>query len=323
MSRSHNSRYASVPVMKTTVLAVGLALAGSVGAEQFKFDNGVTGSFDTTITAGVSVRAERQDPTLIGIANGGQSRSVNDDDGDLNYNKGAPFSELLKVTHDLEMKMDTWGMFIRGLYFVDFKNRNNQNLGPIARNTLGHDARILDAFVTKSFDPFGKNLRLRAGKQVISWGESTFIPNGINVANPVDLAKLRVPGSELKEAFIPTLSASASLELSKAASVEGFVLFNHDKVKIEPRGAYFSNNDTFSDDSDRLLVTFGRRNDIRIGGRPAGNPIPPNIPGIGALAAALYGPFDPAPAAWVPRTPDHPASDRGSMAWHFAISPTS
>ena len=273
MSKSHTSGHASIPVPKAIALAVGLAVAfvGTAGAEQFKFDNGVTGSFDTTISAGVSVRAERIDPSLIGIANGGTSRSVNEDDGDRAYAKGRTFSELLKVSHDLELKQDTWGLFIRGLYFVDFRNRSNSALGPIGRDRLGSDARILDAFVTKSFNPFDKNVRLRVGNQVISWGESTFIPNGINVANAVDVSKLRVPGSELKEAFIPTASISGSFELSKAASIEAFAQFNHDKFKLDPRGSYFSNSDVASDDSDRLIVTFGRRKDVT--GKVATNPI--------------------------------------------------
>ena len=325
MSKSHTSGHASIPVPKAIALAVGLAVAfaGTAGAEQFKFDSGITGSFDTTISAGVSVRAERIDPSLIGIANGGTSRSVNEDDGDRAYAKGRTFSELLKVSHDLELKQDTWGLFIRGLYFVDFRNRSNSALGPIGRDRLGSDARILDAFVTKSFNPFDKNLRLRAGNQVISWGESTFIPNGINVANAVDVSKLRVPGSELKEAFIPTVSISGSFELSKAASVEAFAQFNHDKFKLDPRGSYFSNSDVASDDSDRLIVTFGRRKDVT--GKVATNPIllpaaalaNPTIAGLNNALIGLYGPADPAAAVWVPRAADRPASDYGQYGVAF------
>ena len=338
MSMSHNSRFVRVPVMKATALAVGLALAGAAGAAQFRFDNDVSGSFDTTISAGISVRTEKPDPSLTGIANGGTSRSVNEDDADRFYTRGKTFSELLKVTHDLELKQGTWGVFVRGLYFVDFKNRNNQNLGPIGRDRLGSDAKILDAFVTKSFDPFGKNVRIRAGSQVMSWGESTFIPNGINVINPVDISKLRVPGSELKEAFIPTLSVSGSFELTKAASMEVFALFNHDKFKLDPRGSYFSNNDTASDDSDKVIVTFGRRQDAS--GKPGKNPIAlpqavitPGSPGFNASIAGLnsalvglYGGFPtggptltgfPDAAVWAPRAADRTASDHGQYGVAF------
>ncbi|MBL0121283.1 MAG: DUF1302 domain-containing protein [Betaproteobacteria bacterium] len=315
MSRSHNSGCASVPVLKTTVLAVGLALAGTAGATQLNFDNGISGSFDTTISAGVSVRAEKPDPTLIGIANGGTSRSVNEDDGDRNYKRGDAFSQLLKVTHDLELKQDTWGVFLRGLYFVDFKNRGNNNLGPVGRDRLASDAQILDAFVTKSFDVGGKSVRIRAGKQVMSWGESTFIGNSINVINAIDVSKLRVPGAELKEGLIPALSVSGNFELSKAASVEAFALFNHDKFKLDPRGSYFSNNDYALDDGSQVFLTFGRRKDLT--GRVATNPIPPTTAVAGPIATALYGPFDPAAAVWAPRGPDRPASDHGQYGLAF------
>ena len=315
MSRSHKSRYARVPVIKLTALAVGFALAGTAGAVQLKFDNDVTGSFDTTISYGVSVRNQAQDLSLIGIANGGTSRSVNEDDGDRNFAKNKTFSELLKVTHELELKQGTWGVFLRGLYFVDFAARRKDTLGPIAKDRLAEDAEVLDAFVTKSFDVADKNLRFRAGKQVISCGESTFIPNSINVINPVDVSKLRVPGAELKEAFIPTLSLYGSYELSKAASMEAFVLFNHDKIKLDPRGAYFSSNDYALDDGNQVFLTFGRRKDLT--GRTATNPIPPTTAVAGPIAAALYGPFDPAAAVWAPRAADRPASDYGQYGVAF------
>jgi hypothetical protein len=302
--------------MKAIVLAVGFAVAGSASAMKLAFDNDeMSGSFDTTISAGVSVRTQAQDLSLIGIANGGTSRSVNEDDGNRLYDKNKTFSELLKVNHELELKYGTWGVFLRGMYFVDFAARRNYDLGPIARDRLAEDAEMLDAFVTKSFDVNGKNLRFRAGKQVISWGESTFIPNSINVINPVDVSKLRTPGSELKEAFIPTISLSGSYELSKAASMEAFVLFNHDKFRLDPRGAYFSSNDYALDDGNQVFVGFGRRKDLT--GKTATNPVPPTTPGAGPVAAALYGPFDPAAAVWAPRGADRPASDYGQYGLAF------
>ncbi len=308
MSRSHIHRHA-LPAVKVSALAVGLALSGAAAAEQFKFDNGLSGSFDTTISAGVSIRTENPDRTLIGIANGGTSRSVNEDDGDRAYKKNRPFSELLKVTHDLELKYGEWGFFGRGLYFVDFKNRNNNALGPIGKDRIGSDARMLDAFVTRGFDLYGTSVKIRAGQQVISWGESTFIPGGINVVNPVDVSKLRVPGSELKEAFIPTSSILASFELTKNASLEYWAQFNHDKTKLDPRGSYWSNNDFASDDSDRVFVGFGRRNDLT--GRAAGNPLPPTAGALYTASVPLHGAFDPAAAIWAPRGVDRSPSDHG------------
>ncbi len=174
---------------------------------------------------------------------------------------------------------------------------------------MGRDARVLDAFITKGFSVAGKNVRTRVGNQVISWGESTFIPGGINVINSVDLVKLRTPGAELKEAFLPTSSVWASFELTKSASMEAFVQFNHDKTKLDPRGSYWSNNDFASDDADRVFVGFGRRGDLT--GRAVLNPIPLATPTAGPIAQALYGPFSPAAQVWAPRGADRAPSDHG------------
>ena len=301
--------------LKPLVLALALAATGSAQALQFSWDNGIKASVDTTLTYGISVRAEDRHPALIGIANGGTSRSVNEDDGDLNFDKGDPFANLVKATVDVEVRYRNFGFFGRGTAFYDFDLHDSTKLGPTGRDRLGKNVVGLDGFVFGSFEPMGKNLRVRAGRQVISWGESTFIPNGINIVNPVDLSKLRVPGSELKEAFIPTEALWASQELTKAATVEAFYLTNHDKIRLDPRGSYFSNNDFASDDSDRVILSFGRRRDLgpRVGEprRPT-NPVPPTVgPQLSGAATALYGPFDPAAAIWAPRAADRNPSDDG------------
>ena len=303
------------PVLKVSSLAVALAIGGNAHAIQFSYDNGFSGSFDSTFSYGISVRAQDASPSLIGIANGGTARSTNEDDGNRSYAKGKAFSQLLKGTHELSAKYDGWSALVRGSYFIDTEARRASNLGPIGRDRLGSDAVILDAFVARTFDFGGKNVNVRAGKQVISWGESTFIPNGINVINPVDISKLRTPGSELKEAFIPTSTLFASFELSKQASLETFVLFNHDKFKIDPRGSYFSNNDTASDDSTELIFSFGRRKDLF--NRRATNLIPPTSPAFPITQGLGYGPFDPAAAVWAPRRDDRNPKDTGQYGAAF------
>lgn len=315
MSRSHNNRRAYVPAVRVSALAVGLALAGAANAIQLTFDNGMTGNFDTTISAGISVRAESIDPNLFGIANGGTARSVNEDDGDRYYKKNRPFSELLKATHELDLKYQGWGFFARGTYFIDLRNYHNPNLGPTGRDNIGQDAKMLDAFVSKAFEMGDHTLRLRAGSQVISWGESTFIPNSINVINAVDVSKLRVPGSELKEALIPTVALQGSVELTKNASLEGWVQFNHDKFKLDPRGSYWSNNDTASDDSTEVILSFGRRKDLFQRGPT--NVVPPTSAAYPTTQLLGYGPFDPAAAVWAKRLPDRNPSDYGQFGFAF------
>jgi hypothetical protein len=304
------------PTLKPLVLALALAGAGSAHALQFTFGPDVKASLDTTITYGISIRASDRDPGLIGIANGGTSRSVNEDDGDLNYDKNKAFANLVKATSELELKWRNFGFFGRGTAFYDFELHDSDKLGPTGRDRLGKNVVGLDGFVYGSFDPAGHTLRVRAGRQVISWGESTFIQNGINVVNPLDVSRLRVPGSELKEGLIPTTGVWGSLELTKAASIEGFYLTNWDKTRIDPRGSYFSSNDYASDDGSRVYIGFGRRNDqghlVGLPPLPGGNPVPGATPTLGPLTQLGLGtPFTPLAAIWAPRSPDRDPSDSG------------
>ncbi len=311
MTKSQRKQLRLLPAVKACTLAVGLVIAGSANAAQFSYDNGITGNFDSTFSYGVSFRLQDPDSSLIGLANGGTSRSVNEDDATRNYKKNHAYASVLKGTHELSAKWEDWSLLVRGTYFVDFVNRKNGGLGSTGKDRLGQDARILDAFVSKGFDVLGAKVKTRLGNQVISWGESTFIPGGINVINPVDLPKLRTPGSELKEAFLPTTSFWGSLELSKSASLEGYALFNFDKTKLDPRGSYWSNNDFASDDSDRVFVGFGRRGDLT--GRAPINTIALATPQIGPTAQALYGPFLPIAQVWAPRGADRNARDSGQF----------
>jgi hypothetical protein len=302
-----------LPLALSRLYAGAIAAAAVLGAApaaalQFDLPNGVRANIDTTVSYGISVRASERNPALIGIANGGTSRSTNEDDGNLNFDKGDPFANIVKATVDAELKWRNFGFFGRGSAYYDFDLHDSEKLGPVGRKRLGKDVVGLDGFVYGAFDVAGKSLNVRLGRQVISWGESTFIPNGINVINAVDLSKLRVPGSELKEAFIPTTGIWASLQVSDAATLEGFYLTNHDKIRLDPRGSYFSNNDFASDDANRVILSFGRRRDEH---SPPTNPVPPGIPTLSATAAALYGPFDPAASVWAPRANDRDPSDDG------------
>ncbi len=214
------------PQFRSSRIGAAVALALMVGtpsalAFEFKSESGeITGSFDTTVSVGGLWRMDKRDSSLISIANGGTSRDPNSDDGDLRYDNGELVSTVFKATHDLELKYKNFGAFMRASYFYDPTIRDKSELTSKARDELGDGAEILDAYVYGTFDIGGRNLNLRLGKQVVSWGESTFILNGINVLNPVNVSRLRAPGSELKEGFIPTMMGYASQEITDNLSVE-------------------------------------------------------------------------------------------------------
>ncbi|GMR08160.1 MAG: DUF1302 domain-containing protein [Gammaproteobacteria bacterium] len=232
-------------------------------AQAFEFNQGeLSGSFDTTISLGATWRVEGRDKDLIGVANLGRLRSVNTDDGNINYDKGV-VSSVIKVTHDLEVDYRNFGAFVRATYFNDFKNNGNNDLTSKAEGIVDNDFSFLDGYVRGSFKLGGRALDVRLGKQVVSWGESTFIQNSINVLNPVDVRRLRIPGSELREALTPVNMLWFSQELTDNLSFEAAILSNFDHVEIDPRGTYFSTNDFASAGGQYVVTGFGANDESR------------------------------------------------------------
>jgi hypothetical protein len=187
------------------------------------------------------------------------SYSSNGDLSNQLYSKGDTTAVVFKGLHELSLKYKNFGVFARGMYFFDQK-ANNGSYGytdPItgkdydpcsdskASDVQCKDIRLLDAFVYGDFDfNDGANpLTVRIGNQVVSWGESTLIPHGIGVINPVDLNILNAPGSELKEAFRPQGMIWASLGLTDEMSVEAFYQYDWEPVWVPTPGSYFSTND--------------------------------------------------------------------------------
>ncbi|HVT34293.1 MAG TPA: DUF1302 family protein, partial [Nevskiaceae bacterium] len=50
--------------------------------------------------------------------------TMNGDDGNLNYGRGAPTSGIAKVTQDISLKWGDFGFFAKALYFYDWVNNN-------------------------------------------------------------------------------------------------------------------------------------------------------------------------------------------------------
>lgn len=187
------------------------------------------------------------------------SYSTNNDLSNQLHTNGETFSEIFKGLHELSLEYKNFGLFARGLYFYDRKlnDKGFDYVDPLTGNKYDacedkqaekvqcKDVRLLDAFVYGNFDlNDGKNpLSVRVGNQVISWGESTLIPHGIGVINPVDLNILNQPGAELKEAFRPQGMVWASLGITDEVSVEAFYQYDWEPIWIPTPGSLFGTND--------------------------------------------------------------------------------
>lgn len=231
---------------------------------QLDLPDEVKGTLDTTLSFGGIYRLEDPDPQYYGTANGGQQNSVNADDGNLNYKRGFA-SRLLKVSSTLELKWKNFGALASGYYFYDLENRKDTRarteLTESALERVGSNADMLDLYVRGKFEIAGRGLDLRFGRQVLNLGESTFIPNGINVVNSVDAAKLRVPGAELREVLLPVNMLKSSFSLSNNITAEAFWLLEFRRTEIDPAGSFFSTNDFATRGGSSVYLGFGALSD--------------------------------------------------------------
>ena len=269
------------------LLTAGVLGAGSASAFDFKMGDW-DANWDTTLSYGQLWRIEDRDLRLIGVADGGTGRSPNIDDGNLNYDKGI-VSNAAKFVTEFSLSRDNYGVFLRasGMYDYEVEQRDTERtaLSGDAKDLVGSYLRLLDAFAYARFDLSGHELDLRAGNMVVNWGESTFIQGGINSAiNHFDVAALRVPGAELREAYMPQEMVKASFALTENLTAEALYLWSWDETIPEPVGSYFSSNDFAVEGGDTVFLGFGGYSDQGVDFTPLGGPFIRNFQGIPRLA---------------------------------------
>jgi len=108
---------------------------------------------------------------------------------------------------------------------------------------VGAQWLFLDAYVQGTWELADRMMDLRVGNQVLSWGETIFTPGGINSINAFDVTKLRIPGSELKEALVPAPMVRVSGQILKNLGIEGYYQFHWNRTYIDPTGSYWATND--------------------------------------------------------------------------------
>jgi len=258
-------------ILTASLLALG---ATSVQAIEFSSDDGEwSGSFDTTVSYGAAWRASDFDDGNVGkatfnpysFATGNANQraapgrwSVNNDDGNRNYPDGGDLvSNTIKFTSELDVTYKNFGFFTRFMGFYDFENVDKDFLSDEAEERVGKDIRLLDLYVWAEHEVGDRFLNWRLGRQVVSWGESTFIQGGINVINPVDVSRLRVAGAELKEAFEGVNMLWGTIDLTPNLSMEALYMFEYREIIPDPAGAYFSTNDIATPGGSHVMLGWG------------------------------------------------------------------
>ncbi|AKO51776.1 peptide ABC transporter substrate-binding protein [Marinobacter psychrophilus] len=246
---------------KRLPLAIAIAAGFSGYASAYSFDSeklgGVEAQFNTTLSAGATWRTENRDKGLVGLGNGGTASSTNYDDGNLNFDKGDTVSKLVKGNSELFLSYDVdssvltrVGALVRGRYWYDFELKDeNRRFKPLSSDGSDNASggEILDAYIFTDWYLGNVPVSARYGNQVVSWGESTFIPGGINTINPIDVNAFRAPGAELKDALLPVEMFYISAGITENVTIEGFVQTDWEKVRTDDCGTFFSTVDFVAD----------------------------------------------------------------------------
>jgi len=327
--------FAKKPLALGVASALLALSATSIQAANFTIGDDVEVVFDSSFSYGASYRAEDRNWDTISKVNHPRfnwtgynaatnniypaseiwknpgSYSSNGDAGNLNYDKGDKFSELFKGTHELSITKGDYGLFTRFMYFYDSAlmddkgaytnpvsgNRVDACADDDARDLACRDIRLLDAYIFANFalNDGANPLSIRLGNQVLSWGESTLIQHGINIT-PIDVGIARLPGADLKEAYIPVGMFSASLGITEQLSAEVFYQYEWQNSYLPVPGSYFSTNDFAGKGgyAQNIQLGFAGNPDIDLSTLLAG------LNGIGssvaAASAVLANPNAPAAA---------------------------
>jgi hypothetical protein len=275
----HMNRTHSLRLHKTTLALAAAAFGCSFapGAQALDFSSdGVELRVDSRLTVGAAWRVSGRDPDRIGISNGGNSYSTNNDDGDLAFDKGDLVASPIKLTSDATLTYGNYGFFVRGSYLYDPTLQQKKYFNPAnygqpgkeasaeeyhektdaVRDRLGHDGSLLDAYFYGSNRIFDRTLTYKIGRQILNWGESTLVQNGLNSLVSADANKLRVPGFDINEVVKPVGMVSASYDLIDNVSLEAFYQFEWRRTDPDAAGSFFETNDFVGVGGSRANISF-------------------------------------------------------------------
>lgn len=258
-------------------------------AKEFSLGSNWEGTFDTSLTYSTMIRVRDADPSLMTIGVGGNealgqsadNHNPNKDDGNFNFDSGDQVTNTFKVSYDLNLKREldsgaTLGFFNRGLAFYDtiimnegtayngstqfannrfYAGEDPTDFSDATKDRIGRDAKFLDAFVYYQGDLGEMPLSLRAGWQVINWGENAFIQSGIsNAINPADITQAKLPGTAVKDILLPQGALFGSLGVSDSVTIEAYYQFEWQRTIAPAAGTFFNTNDFIAEDGGETLI---------------------------------------------------------------------
>ena len=216
--------------------------------------------------------------------------SNNNDDGNINYDKGDLTQAVGKLAMDITAHYRGFDLFVRGYGFYDAENHGRSDYNPNIQTVdstsgagqirrgigeaasrprngtmekqVGIGAKLLDAYISTVI-PLGedRDLTIKLGNQNINWGESTLLVVGsLNSFSTPNVNSLYRPAFlELSEVLEPTPALMVSTTIVPNVSIEAFYQYAWQPAEIPPAGSYLSTVDIGSDNQrDYIFLDFGK-----------------------------------------------------------------
>jgi hypothetical protein len=235
-----------------------------------------------SVTLGAAWRTVSQDTNLLANVNSSligipgttitPTTGRNQDDGNLNFSKGDPVSEIINGYLSIEYKQgDTTGLVSAKAWYDYALEKRDVPWGNIP-NGYTPDTPLSDSgaqprskfsgvaldnlYVNRHEQVGGMPLEWTLGWQKLDWGNRYIVIGGLRDLNPIDIPALTRPGmlQRDQETRIPVPQIFARLGLAPSTSIEGFYQLQFERNAPNECGTFYSGVDWLSDGCNAVLL---------------------------------------------------------------------
>lgn len=275
-----------------TLLLAGTAQGADLKLNWGDAEFGVTG----LLTSGVAIRMQDRNYGLIGktdvpgqqslcaaddcmslsgnpapnqrlVDAAGAFAGVNNDNGDMNYDKYSVVAATTKLTPVFTFAYGPVTAKVRGILFydpanTDFAQTHNNTLHQPAQTQRSSDLehrfargyRFREAFVSVGNERYSATL----GNQILQWGEATLTQfNTLNTFNPYDADVVRMPGGQINEYLQAVPAFTLGGELGGGFSAELVYQLKFVPVIPDATGSFFSSSNVLGG-GNFIMVGLGQ-----------------------------------------------------------------
>jgi len=261
-----------VKFARAAVAVLPVAL-GMGAAQAFEIDSGnpdVVIRWDNSVRYTYGIRAQGQNPMII--------NNPNVDDGDRNFKRGATVANRVDLLSEFDVVYQkSFGGRLSGSAWYDaaYEHLDNtsvstsnhlqngqQALGlseTTKRYYLGPSGELLDAFVFGKFDLGSSPLNIKLGRHTLFWGEAMLsaIHSLSYGQSALDIRKAAaIPGTEIKELFLPRNQLSAQLQVNPEVSLAAQYFLAWNPIRLPQAGTFLTAAD-FMHGGESMLGPFG------------------------------------------------------------------